>query len=163
MSVTTLYVSGSTLMNSGAQSISYSASPLTSLLGSGIGALTSIANGPIAALSGLVGAIDLINGEGSLGLLGGGIPGALLGGSAGAFIDSVSTVGTGLGSLGAPVLGSLGALGATAVTAGLGAAAGLAGVLSAIAGALGLGTAIPAGLLTSAPNSLIGLSQLFGG
>ena len=85
--------------------------------------------------------------------------GGLGGGSVGALIDSVSGLGTSLGSLGAPGVGSLGALGAL----GAGALSGAGGILSLIMGALGLTTAVPAGILTSAPNSLIGLSQLFGG
>jgi hypothetical protein len=151
---------GSTILNSATQSLdSFFFLPLGSI-GGGVGSLGTSLGSVVASP---VGSIDLIPGidnwESVIGALAGGVPGGLLGGSAGLFIDSVSGLGTSLGILGAPGVGSLGAL-AASVAGGL---AGIGGILSMLMGASGLGTALPAGILTSAPNSLISFSQLFGG
>jgi hypothetical protein len=124
--------------------------------------LGSIGTSIGSSLAGSAGSIDLIpgitNGESVIGAVLGSAP-ALLGRSTGAFIDSVSGLGTILGTSGAPVVGGLGSL----ATLGAGSLAGIGGILSMLMGALGATTAIPAGILTSAPNSLISFSQLFGG
>ena len=155
-----MYTIGSTLLNSGTQSLNSFGFPSLGSLGGVVGSFgTSIGS----LVTGSAGSIDLIpgitNGEAVSGALAGGVPGGLLGGSAGAVIDITSGLGTSLGSLGAPFMGGLGSA-AAGVAGGL---AGLGGILSMLMGALGLGTAVPAGILTSAPNSLISFSQLFGG
>lgn len=158
----TIGTSAFTSINSGFQSLnSIGSLPLRSL-GSVNGVLGSLGTSIGSVVTGSAGSIDLIpgitNGESVIGALAGSAP-ALVGNSAGLFIDSVSGLGTILGTSGAPVVGGLGSL----ATLGAGSLAGIGGILSMLMGALGLGTAIPASGMTTVPNSLIGLSQLFGG
>lgn len=158
----TIGTSAFTSINSGFQSLnSIGSLPLRSL-GSLGGVLGSFGTSIGSVVAGSAGSIDPIpfvdNWESVIGAGLGSAP-ALLGSSAGLFIDSVSGLGTSLGILGAPGVGSLGAL-AASVAGGL---AGIGGILSMLMGASGLGTAIPASGMTTVPNSLIGLSQLFGG
>jgi len=96
-----MYTSGSTLINSGTQSLNSFGSPLLgssgSLVGSLNGGLGSLGTSIGSSLAGSAGSIDLIPGIDNWGsVIGAGLGSApaLLGRSAGAFTDVVSTLGT---------------------------------------------------------------------